>query len=153
MAASAPASASSPATADGGDADWGRFETRVKGLIPGMVGLTSMFTARHLPCPLRTLSGTLASVGFDIVTLRYVFTGTRNGRPNPDPIESTVDRSNRITDQMSLFITYFTSRLLHSIAPRLLSVAHDPRDPGASNVRRHECRLSKSVHLQSVHCA
>lgn len=113
MAASAPASssvpgaassASSPAPADDDDG-WGPFEARVKGLVPAMVGLTSMFTARHLPCPLRTLSGTLASVGFDLVTLRG----------------------------------------LHSIAPRLLSVAYDPQDPGASNVRCPEYRLVMAI--------
>lgn len=71
-ASSAPSTAS---TADDDDQDnnqWPRFEARVKGLIPAVVGLASMFTARHLPCPLRTLAGTLAAVGFDVVTLRYV---------------------------------------------------------------------------------
>lgn len=143
------ASASSPATGDNNDDDWGRFEARVKGLIPAMVGLTSMFTARHLPCPLRTLSGTLASVGFDVVTLRY---RTRDGRSTQ--INSSRPSSDPTKPMTNCPISVACShpRLLHSVAPRLLSVAHDPRDPGASNVG-HACRLSNSVRLSSIHCA
>lgn len=65
--------ASAPATDD--QDPWARFEQRVQVLVPAVVGLATMFTARHLPCPLRALSGSLGQMamgGFDVVTLRYV---------------------------------------------------------------------------------
>lgn len=64
--------ASRPATEDDHD-PWARFEGRVQALVPAVVGLVTMFTARHLPCPLRALSGSLGQMavcGFDVVTLR-----------------------------------------------------------------------------------
>lgn len=57
-------------------AAWAHFESRVQALIPAVVGLAAMFTSRHLPCPLRALSGSLGQLpavaggGFDAVTLR-----------------------------------------------------------------------------------
>lgn len=70
--AAAAAGPNGPINNDDNSDPWGRFQARVQGMVLAVVGLASIFTARHIPCPLRTLAGTLASVGFDVVTLRCV---------------------------------------------------------------------------------